>query len=193
MFVPESCVDHREVGGEALTGAPIGQPLSRERSLIPGADAFYSAEGSMRQRAIASAVAARRGRRPWHVGTRIIREPGGLRSGHAEVLRVVRVGKASSHKPTMYGPEKSDPCVVAMKSVNKSARPDAESMEPRQGAKGTTSEKRTCRTQRRTSVSQRLTRVRAGAQTLACLRVKLPRWEPGALVAHAGICAGGAP
>ena len=42
MFVPESCVDHREVVGEALTGVPIGQPLSRERTLNLDVDAFYS-------------------------------------------------------------------------------------------------------------------------------------------------------
>ena len=40
-----SCVVRRQ--GEALTGASIGQPLSRERSLFPGADAFHSAEGNM--------------------------------------------------------------------------------------------------------------------------------------------------
>lgn len=40
-----SCVARRQ--GEALTGVSIGQPLSRERTLIPGADAFYSAEGNM--------------------------------------------------------------------------------------------------------------------------------------------------
>lgn len=43
---------HREMRREALTGASIGQPLSRERTLIPGADAFYSAEGSTLRRAI---------------------------------------------------------------------------------------------------------------------------------------------
>ena len=31
--VPESCVAHREVRREALTGVRIGQPLSRDRSL----------------------------------------------------------------------------------------------------------------------------------------------------------------
>jgi hypothetical protein len=54
MNVPESCVGHREVSGEALTGVSVGQPLSREIILIPSADAFYSAEGNSRGRAIAS-------------------------------------------------------------------------------------------------------------------------------------------
>jgi hypothetical protein len=35
---PESCADTREGVGEALAGERIGQPLSRESTLIPGAD-----------------------------------------------------------------------------------------------------------------------------------------------------------
>jgi hypothetical protein len=54
MNVPESCVGHREVNGEALTGVSVGQPLSREINLIPSADAFYSAEGNSRACVIAS-------------------------------------------------------------------------------------------------------------------------------------------
>jgi hypothetical protein len=33
---PESCVAHREVGGEALTGVRVGRPLSRESVYSPG-------------------------------------------------------------------------------------------------------------------------------------------------------------
>ena len=54
MNVPESCAAYREVRREALTGVSIGQPLSRERTLIPSADAFHSAEGNSRGCAIAS-------------------------------------------------------------------------------------------------------------------------------------------
>ncbi len=36
---PESCVDGREAGGEALTGAHTGQPLSREIPFSRSADA----------------------------------------------------------------------------------------------------------------------------------------------------------
>ena len=44
---PESCVAHREVRGEALTGEPAGQPLSRESfKLVQGADAVSVAEGN---------------------------------------------------------------------------------------------------------------------------------------------------
>jgi hypothetical protein len=43
---PESCVAHREVRDEALTGEPAGQPLSRESfKLVQGADAVSVAEG----------------------------------------------------------------------------------------------------------------------------------------------------
>ncbi len=96
MNVPESCVGHREVVGEALTGVSIGQPLSRERILIPSADVFYSTEGNSRGCAIASTHALGVVVRTWHVDTRFIREPGGLQSGHARGLRVVRVGKVRS-------------------------------------------------------------------------------------------------
>ena len=55
MNVPESCVGHREVSGEALTGVLVGQPLSREITLIPSADVFYSTEGNSAGLVIASA------------------------------------------------------------------------------------------------------------------------------------------
>jgi hypothetical protein len=75
---PESCAVAREGFGEALTGARIGQPLSRERFLILGADAVHLAEGNTSGRVIASARTTRRGQRPWHVQTLLAREPGDL-------------------------------------------------------------------------------------------------------------------
>src|SRR6476620_7232641 len=42
---PESCADTREGIGEALTGERIGQPLSRESTLILGADEQSRATG----------------------------------------------------------------------------------------------------------------------------------------------------
>jgi hypothetical protein len=96
MFVPESCVVHREVWRGALTGVPIGQPSSRERILVLGADAFHSAEGNMIRRATASARATRRGQRPWHVGTLFVREPGDLQSGRFGCCGAARIGKARS-------------------------------------------------------------------------------------------------
>ena len=53
---PESCVVDREGGGEALTGARIGQPLSGENP-VRSADALEMAEGNTAGRASASARA----------------------------------------------------------------------------------------------------------------------------------------
>ena len=50
---PEPCAGIREGVGEALTGERIGQPLSRERGIIPGADAVLHCgrqHGRARQR-----------------------------------------------------------------------------------------------------------------------------------------------
>jgi hypothetical protein len=94
---PESCVVHREVRREALTGECIGQPLSRDRILIPGADAVLNAEGHISERAIASARMTRRGRRPWHVCTFLAREPGDLQSDRRrQNWPAARIGKARS-------------------------------------------------------------------------------------------------
>ena len=91
--VPESCARHREVHREALTGVRIGQPLSRETSLAPGADAVREAEGNTTDHAIASDWSTRRGQRPWHVRTLLAREPGDLQSDRREAARI---GKARS-------------------------------------------------------------------------------------------------
>jgi hypothetical protein len=94
---PEPCGGTREGDGEASVGEGIGQPLSRERSSVPGADAFQIAEGNTDGRASASA------RRPGVVG-----DPGMCRRslhGNREVscpasgnLSLVRSGKARSRR-----------------------------------------------------------------------------------------------
>ena len=66
----------REGIGEALTGERIGQPLSRESTLILGADVVPVTEGNTDGRDNASAQTARRGLRHWHVRTLFAREPG---------------------------------------------------------------------------------------------------------------------
>jgi len=94
---PESCVSYREVQHEALTGVRIGQLLSHDRVLVPGADAVQKAEGNTSERAIASAWTIRRGRRPWHVRTLLAREPGDLQSDRRCSLRsAARIGKVRS-------------------------------------------------------------------------------------------------
>src|SRR5215469_7677641 len=64
----------------------------------------------------------------------------------------------------MYGPEESDPVVVAAKPTNEVERSTAESMEPRTGTKGNADQQSTRRAQDRESVSQALERVRIAAR-----------------------------
>jgi hypothetical protein len=60
----------------------------------------------------------------------------------------------------MYGHEKSDPAIVAVKPTNKTERSAAELVEPRVGTKGNADQQSTHRTQSRASVSQELERIR---------------------------------
>jgi hypothetical protein len=93
---PEPCAGVREGTGEASVGECTGQPLSRERLLIPGADAVEWAEGNTYGRDSASVRMARRGRRPG-----MCRRSLSLGTGRARVRPLglrppVRVGKARS-------------------------------------------------------------------------------------------------
>jgi hypothetical protein len=94
---PESCVTHREVRDEALTGELAGQPLSREIfKLVQGADALSVAEGNTDRNGSASAWLTLRGLRTWHVGKLFAREPGDLLPGRFSSHGAVRIGKARS-------------------------------------------------------------------------------------------------
>ena len=64
----------------------------------------------------------------------------------------------------MYGREKSDPGIVAVKPTNNVRRLAAELVEPRAGAEGNASQQSTRRAQDRESVSQALERVRQVAR-----------------------------
>jgi hypothetical protein len=64
---PEPCAGACEGTGEASVGECIGQPLNRERHLIPGADTVSEVEGITYGRESASVRTTRRGRRTWHV------------------------------------------------------------------------------------------------------------------------------
>jgi hypothetical protein len=88
---PEPCVVTREGGGEASAGERTGQPLSRERARVPGADVVSDAEGNMSRCVSASAWTARRGRRPWHVRTLLVWEPGDLGIDQDEMPSLVRM------------------------------------------------------------------------------------------------------
>ena len=63
---PKPCVCVREGAGEASAGERMGQPLSRESQVTPGADVLIPTEGDMAERDNASVPPARRGRRPSH-------------------------------------------------------------------------------------------------------------------------------
>ena len=93
---PKPCAGVREDVGEASAGERAGQPLSRDRKLIPGTDAVYVAEGDMFRRASASVWTARRGRRTWHARTLLVREPGDLLVGQRPLGQMVRGGKVRS-------------------------------------------------------------------------------------------------
>jgi len=91
---PEPCVAVREGGSEASAGERIGQPLSHERNSPREADAVRRAEGNRVGRVIASALTTRRGQRPWHVRTLLVREPGDPTPDRRRGADPVRIGKA---------------------------------------------------------------------------------------------------
>ena len=93
---PEPCVGLREGVGEASVGECIGQSLSREIVVNQGGDVVHLTEGKIGGRVIASARLTRRGLRPWHVRTLLVREPGDLWIGHKPSGLMVRGGKARS-------------------------------------------------------------------------------------------------
>jgi hypothetical protein len=94
---PKPCAGVREGVGEASAGVRAGQPLSRERKLVPGADAVCVAEGKTSECANASAQATRRGRRTWHARTLLAREPGDLQlDRRRRYAPMARIGKARS-------------------------------------------------------------------------------------------------
>ena len=93
---PEPCEHARESIGEASAGERIGQPLSHERNSPREADAVRRAEGDRAACGIASTVVPRRGQRPWHVRTLLVREPGGPTTDRRRCADPVRIGKARS-------------------------------------------------------------------------------------------------
>ena len=85
---PEPCAGAREGAGEASVGECIGQPLSRERHIVSGADAVRIVEGNTHGRDNASVHMTRRGRRTWHVQTLLV-------SGNRESSRSTARSKAA--------------------------------------------------------------------------------------------------
>ena len=91
----------------------------------------------------------------------------------------------------MSAMEKSDLPEVAWKRANKAASAAAGLVERRGGAKENAELQSAVRTQSREAVSQAQARIREAVFTREADPRHHPRWEPGALAAPAGICAGG--
>ena len=77
----------------------------------------------------------------------------------------------------MYGHEKSDFVIVAVKPTNKAERSAAEPVEPRTGTKGNAGQQSTRQTQSWARVSQALDRIRQLEPSVR-FAVTHPRWEP---------------
>jgi len=95
---PESRVDGREAGREALTGVRVGQPSSDVTLPFRSAHALRSAEGNMIRCDFASAGQLRVVCRPWHARMSFCREPRDLRSAH-RCRAEGRMVKAGSRRP----------------------------------------------------------------------------------------------
>ena len=95
-----------EVGGEASAGGGIGQPSSRERFVIPGADDVPASEGETDRRDNRENGPAGRGLRPWHVLELLARKPGDLLAIRRRSRRADRVGKATR----CGGGSRNSPC-----------------------------------------------------------------------------------
>ena len=98
-----------------------------------------------------------------------------------------------SRTPSMDADEKSDEAIVPTKRPNNGRQLPAEAAEGRASPKGNSRQAAVVRTLSRVTTSIRLAAVRwTHAATTVCRLTFDPREEPGALAAHAGICAGGA-
>jgi hypothetical protein len=76
---PEPCAGARE-GRRRSVGRGEHRPAIEPRKVISGADTVSYVEGNTDRRTNASAWTTRRGQRPWHVQTLLVREPGDLAS-----------------------------------------------------------------------------------------------------------------
>ena len=147
---PESCVDGRKVGGEALTGAHAGQPSRCEiiQSGVP--TPLSEAEGHTGIDATGKPISD-------PAQSKTLRMRGNSLHGNREIpTRPVADGatgrpeKATSRTSGMHGDGKSDGCIVPQKPPNKDGLPtSAEGVEGRQPTEGNTLPQAPCRTQSR--------------------------------------------
>ena len=92
---PEPCAVIREGGGEASVGDCTGQPLNREIYAKSRVSTRFSLRKATWKARYRERLKARRGRRPWHVQTLLVREPGDLAADQQRSL-LARIGKARS-------------------------------------------------------------------------------------------------
>ena len=156
---PESCVDGRKAGGEALTGAHAGQPSSCEIRSFGVPTLLSEAEGHT-----VGGVIGEPPSDPAQSETLSMR--GNSLHGNREVPvsslvdgSMDRSGKGNPLTPDMHDTGKSDGGVVPEKSPNKGTRP-AEAMEGRPPTKGNSVLMATPPTQSGIGVSPGLHRVR---------------------------------
>ena len=124
-----------------------------------------------------------------HVEKFFARNLGGLTRARTRA-GPAREGK--SRTPSMYVGEKSDEVVVPRKRSNKGRRLPAEIVEGRASPEGNSRQAAVVRTLSRVATSIRLAAVRRRVRGFTACRPTFDlREEPGALAAHAGICAGG--
>ena len=131
-----------------------------------------------------------RSRRPCARGDVLCAEPG--RSHPCPDLFAGTAREGISRTPGVHVDEKSDEAIVPTKRPNKGRQLPAEVVEGRASPKGNSRQTAVVRTLSRVATSIRLAAVRRTAG--GSYRVPPtfdPREEPGALAAHAGICAGG--
>jgi hypothetical protein len=125
-----------------------------------------------------------------HVEKFFARNLGGLTRART---RAGPAREGRSRTPSMYADEKSDEVVVPRKRSNKGRQLPAEVVEGRASPEGNSRQAAVVRTLSRAATSIRLAAVRRSAcGSKPCVPPTFdPREEPGALAAHAGICAGG--
>src|SRR5258708_6961695 len=125
-----------------------------------------------------------------HVEKFFARNLGGLTRART---RAGPAREGRSRTPSMYADEKSDEVVVPRKRSNKGRQLPAEVAEGRASPEGNSRQAAVVRTLSRATTSIRLAAVRWRACGSNHVQPTFdPREEPGALAAHAGICAGGA-
>ena len=109
--------------------------MSHERSDIAGAESLYSLEGNMCGTAMRGAVALP-GSKATSRAKGSHRNLGDLISDPLALCLNGPRREGEEPTPAMYGGEKSDRAIVAMKPMNKAERSAAESVERRARAKG---------------------------------------------------------